>query len=173
VWRAAWLCSELLCSIWLMGWLVPVSFVHWISWGLVATLSIAFARWHHAPQQLPVLELSALHLALAMLFVRLAYQDPVHQLRQALRNLRYGQLDAAHRAYGRYLRMGHAIPASRWPMLRRELGSSADARARFTGMHHACRYGDRLGQGESAYAALFADETAALVQASRTEDATP
>lgn len=111
--------------------------------------------------------LSCAVLVLAALWLSLrAYRDPRWQIRQALRALARGDLDTAHLAYGRYLRLGRDPGEAFWRGMRaREIRDVDVVRPRFGGMVNAIRYGERGAMGDRAFAALFPEVGASRASA--------
>lgn len=134
--------------------LSPIGLARMAFWllAVAATIGAAAYRWGWAA---PVPPLAALLGGLALLLLLGARRDAAHQLRRALRALEAGQMGTAHRAYGRYLMLGRQLNETQWRSLRQGIGDTNAVRSRFSGMVNACRYGDRLGLGDGAYAALF------------------
>lgn len=155
-WRALVLTAQLPLVAALFGPLLAVDAWRRLTWVALALASIAVAGALTHP--LPALTLVAVHLALAGMLSLAAYRDPRWQMRLCLREMVRGRLALAHRAYGRYLRLGRSLAPEVWRELRRrEIPDerAAELRARYSGMVNACRYGDLHGLGDASYAALF------------------
>jgi len=113
----------------------------------------------HAPQQYQQQPPEVLYNAiLDQLIQQSALEQSQAGKMSRLVALQLGRMARANRAYGRYMMLGQRLAPEGWQALRQTAIRDAEAlRPKFAGMVNACRYGDKHGLGDLAYAGLFPD----------------
>ncbi len=151
-WRVALLVAEAPLVFWFFCKVFEVGTRRELLWvaGYLGSM-LSFGR-------VPLFGLIGLQLALAGWLCFRAWRDGFVQIRRALVALQLGRMARANRAYGRYMMLGQRLAPEGWQALRQTAIRDAEAlRPKFAGMVNACRYGDKHGLGDLAYAGLFPD----------------